>query len=290
VTGKRHDYQVIVTWTGNLGKGTASYTAYSRDHDVTGEAKPTIPGTADPVFRGDPTRWNPEELLVASLSQCHMLEFLAQAARAGVVVTRYVDEPSGTMIEAGDGGSFVEVILHPRVTVAGDNMVDACARLHEEAHRTCYIASSVVFPVRLEAVTEVDGRPASPDGMPAETPHEVPSILDSVLSAQPDGPPIEPPPSATVRHLHHIGHVVRDIDARLRSTGGWVSLYRHRHFPRSPRVQENARAPSESGIHMSRSAITSSSWSVWQTTVRAARWALTRPSYRCRPLQQSWTA
>ena len=100
MTGKRHDYQVIVTWTGNLGEGTASYTAYSRDHHVTGEAKPTIPGTADPAFRGDPTRWNPEELLVASLSQCHMLEFLAQAARAGVVVTRYVDEPSGTMVGA----------------------------------------------------------------------------------------------------------------------------------------------------------------------------------------------
>jgi organic hydroperoxide reductase OsmC/OhrA len=120
VTGKRHDYQVIVSWTGNLGEGTASYMAYSRDHHVTGETKPAIPGTADPAFRGDPTRWNPEELLVASLSQCHMLEFLAQAARAGVVVTRYVDEPSGTMVEAGDGGSFVEVILRPCVTVARD--------------------------------------------------------------------------------------------------------------------------------------------------------------------------
>jgi organic hydroperoxide reductase OsmC/OhrA len=125
VTGKRHEYQVVATWTGNLGEGTARYAAYSRDHDVSGEAKPTIPGTADPAFRGDPTRWNPEELLVASLSQCHMLEFLAQAARAGVVVTRYVDEPSGTMVEAGDGGSFVEVILRPRVTVAHDDMVDA---------------------------------------------------------------------------------------------------------------------------------------------------------------------
>jgi organic hydroperoxide reductase OsmC/OhrA len=177
VTGKRHDYQVIVTWTGNLGEGTASYTAYSRDHHVTGEAKPTIPGTADPAFRGDPTRWNPEELLVASLSQCHMLEFLAQAARAGVVVTRYVDEPSGTMVETDDGGSFVEVVLRARVTVAQDNMVDACAGLHDEAHRSCYLASSVVFPVRLEAVTEVDERPASAEGTPARTPHQLPSIL-----------------------------------------------------------------------------------------------------------------
>jgi organic hydroperoxide reductase OsmC/OhrA len=160
VTGKRHDYQVIVTWTGNLGEGTASYTAYSRDHRVTGGAKPTIPGTADPAFRGDPTRWNPEELLVASLSQCHMLEFLARAARAGVVVTRYLDEPSGTMLESGDGGSFVEVVLRPRVTVARSDLVEACAWLHEEAHRTCYLASSVAFPVRHEAVAEADSASA----------------------------------------------------------------------------------------------------------------------------------
>ena len=226
MTGKRHDYQVIVTWIGNLGEGTAGYTAYSRDHHVTGEAKPTIPGNADPAFRGDPTRWNREELLVASLSQWHMLEFLAQAARAGVVVTRYVDEPSGTTVEAGDGGSFVEVILRPRVTVSRDNMVDACARLHEEAHRTCYIASSVVFPVRLEAVTEVDGCPASAEGTPAEAPQQLPSILESIMSAQPNSPPIEPPPHAIVSQLHHVGHVVRDIDAaiRLYRRMGFVSL------------------------------------------------------------------
>jgi organic hydroperoxide reductase OsmC/OhrA len=171
VTGKRHDYQMVVTWTGNLGEGTASYAAYSRNHDVTGGVKPAIPGTADPAFRGDSTRWSPEELLVAALSQCHMLEFLARAARAGVVVTRYVDEPSGTMLEAGDGGSFVEVVLRPRVTVARSDMAEACARLHEEAHRTCYLASSVAFPVRHEAVTEVDGCPASAEGTPAGTLH-----------------------------------------------------------------------------------------------------------------------
>jgi organic hydroperoxide reductase OsmC/OhrA len=160
VTGKRHEYQVVATWTGNLGEGTARYAAYSRDHDVSGEAKPTIPGTADPALGGDLTRWNPEELSVASLSQCHMLEFLARAARADVVVTRYVDEPSGIMLESGNGGSFVEVVLRPRVTVARSDLVAACAGLHEEAHRTCYLASSVAFPVRHEAVAEVDSASA----------------------------------------------------------------------------------------------------------------------------------
>jgi len=97
VTGKRHDYQVIVTWTGNLGEGTASYTAYSRNHDVTGGAKLTIPGTADPAFRGDPTRWNPEEPLVASLSQCHMLEFLTQAARCTGCAVSHHPAPSANV-------------------------------------------------------------------------------------------------------------------------------------------------------------------------------------------------
>lgn len=167
MTGKRHGYQAIVTWAGNLGEGTGSYAAYSRDHHVTGEAKPTIRGTADPAFGGDPTRWNPEELLVASLSQCHMLEFLAQAARADVVVTRYVDEPNGTMVEAGDGGSFVEVVLRPRVTVARDNMADACARLHEKAHRSCYIEATLV---RLTAAGVIGGVVNSKQPVPSRMP------------------------------------------------------------------------------------------------------------------------
>jgi organic hydroperoxide reductase OsmC/OhrA len=288
VTGKRHDYQVIVTWTGNLGEGTASYTAYSRDHHVTGGAKPTIPGTADPAFRGDPTRWNPEELLVASLSQCHMLEFLAQAARAGVVVTRYVDEPSGTMVEAGDGGSFVEVILQPCVTVARDSMVDASPGCTKRPTAPATSRALWSFRYALRRSPKLTGarrvRREHRRRHPA-------SCLQSLRASCPLNPT---PLRSSHRPTQSLATCTTSVMSfatsmpRSGSTGGWVSLYRRHHFPRLPRVQENARAPSESGIHMSRSAIASSSWSLWQTTVTQARWALMRPLYRCRPLQRSW--
>jgi organic hydroperoxide reductase OsmC/OhrA len=147
---KEHGYRVTVRWTGNTGAGTAGYRGYGRDHDVTGDGKPTlIQGSADPAFVGDPQRWNPEELLVSSLAQCHMLSYLALCALKGVVVTGYEDAATGTMREtAGGGGQFTEVVLHPVVTVAEEAMVETATALHEEAHRVCFIASSVAFPVR----------------------------------------------------------------------------------------------------------------------------------------------
>ena len=96
---KTHHYELTVTWTGNTGTGTSGYQAFERAHDVSIEGKPTISGSADPAFRGAPDRWNPEELLVASLSECHMLWYLVLCAKEGIVVTEYVDHPSGTLSE-----------------------------------------------------------------------------------------------------------------------------------------------------------------------------------------------
>lgn len=149
--GRTHRYTLDVTWTGNDGSGTSSYRAYRRDHDIAAGGKATIAGSSDPGFRGDPARWNPEELLVPSLSACHMLWFLHLASDAGLIVTGYSDAPTGTMVETDDGGGhFSEAVLHPAVTVsAGDiGLADA---LHHEAHAKCFIASSVNFPVRCEA-------------------------------------------------------------------------------------------------------------------------------------------
>jgi organic hydroperoxide reductase OsmC/OhrA len=101
---KTHCYEVTISWTGNRGEGTASYRAYARDHEVTADGRPAIPGSSDPAFRGDPARWNPEQLLVASLSQCHMLAYLHQCAVSGVVVVAYEDNPDGLMTETEDGG------------------------------------------------------------------------------------------------------------------------------------------------------------------------------------------
>lgn len=158
---KLHSYPTTVTWTGNTGTGTDGYRSYERSHDAVAEGLPAILGSADPAFRGDPARWNPEQLLVVSLSQCHMLSYLAECARNKVVVTSYTDEAVGTMAERAGSGRFTEVVLRPRVEVASPEMVERAIALHEEAHRVCFIANSVNFPVRHEAtVTSAEVAPA----------------------------------------------------------------------------------------------------------------------------------
>jgi organic hydroperoxide reductase OsmC/OhrA len=153
---RTHRYHVEVAWTGNRGEGTTSYRAYDRAGEARGAGKPPIPGSSDPAFRGDPERWNPEELLVAALSQCHMLWYLHLAATSGVVVVAYTDSAEGTMLEGdGGGGRFSEVVLRPVVTVASADMADKAAGLHGRANELCFIANSVNFPVRHEPTTSV---------------------------------------------------------------------------------------------------------------------------------------
>ncbi|AUY49353.1 OsmC family protein [Streptomyces sp. CB01881] len=150
-----HTYTAEITWTGNRGTGTSDYRSYERSHEVAGEGLPTIPGSSDPAFRGDPARWNPEQLQLAALSQCHMLSYLHQCAVNGVVVTSYVDRPLGTMEETAGGGHFTEAVLRPRIEVASEEMTEKALALHDDAHRACFIAASVNFPVRHEAVVTV---------------------------------------------------------------------------------------------------------------------------------------
>jgi organic hydroperoxide reductase OsmC/OhrA len=146
-----HRYAVSVEWTGNTGKGTASYKAYERDHEVRVAGKPVILGSSDPAFRGDASRHNPEDLLVASLSTCHMLWFLHLCAREKIAVEAYADEAVGTMHEDDSGaGRFTEVVLQPVVTVRGQADAATIESLHHEAHEKCFIAASVNFPVRCE--------------------------------------------------------------------------------------------------------------------------------------------
>lgn len=148
---KRHTYRTAVQWTGNDGAGTANYRSYRRDHLVSAGAKPPIPASSDPAFRGDPARYNPEELLIASLSGCHLLWYLHLCAVNGIVVTDYRDEALGEMDETPDGaGEFVRVTLRPKVTIAAGGDPAKARALHEEAHRFCFIARSVKFPVVCE--------------------------------------------------------------------------------------------------------------------------------------------
>jgi len=148
---RRHGYLARVEWTGNLGEGTANYRAYSRDHVVSATGKATLSGSSDPAFRGDASRWNPEELLVASLSSCHMLWYLHLCAQAGIVVLAYRDDAEGSMVEdAGGGGRFTRALLRPVATLAPGADAARARELHEEAHRLCFIANSVNFPVSIE--------------------------------------------------------------------------------------------------------------------------------------------
>jgi organic hydroperoxide reductase OsmC/OhrA len=151
-----HRYALTVTWTGNTGDGTSSYRGYRRTHTVVAEGPPELPGSADRTFHGDRDRWNPEQLLLASLSQCHMLSYLHVCVEEGVVVTDYVDEATGSMTTDADGsGRFTEVVLRPRVTVTGAAMVEAATRAHHRASQLCFIANSVNFPVRHDPDVQV---------------------------------------------------------------------------------------------------------------------------------------
>ena len=149
--GKEHHYEMQVTWTGAAAGGTRDYKTYSREYRADFPGKPSVTGSADAAFRGDPNLHNPEDMLVLALSACHMLSYLALAALEGLEVTGYEDSARGTMQQEGRGGRFTEVVLRPRVTVAPGSDSARAEALHEEAHQTCFIANSVNFPVRHEA-------------------------------------------------------------------------------------------------------------------------------------------
>jgi organic hydroperoxide reductase OsmC/OhrA len=145
---KMHTYEVALTWTGNTGTGTSAYGAFERSVEASAAGKPVIPGSADPAYRGARDRWNPEELLVVSLSQCHMLWYLVLCTKEGIVVTDYVDHASGTLVETPDGGGrFEEVLLRPQVTIATADRIERAIALHERAHDLCFVARSVNFAV-----------------------------------------------------------------------------------------------------------------------------------------------
>jgi len=150
-----HHYAVGIEWVGNRGTGTSGYKAYGRQTVLSASGKTSIEGSADRVFHGDADRWNPEELLLAALSECHLLSYLHVAASSGIVVTGYADAATGTMVQTDDGGGhFTTVTLRPEVTIsAGDR--ELALELHLEASRKCFIAASMNFPVLHEPTITV---------------------------------------------------------------------------------------------------------------------------------------
>lgn len=143
-----HAYAVRTQW--DSAAGTESYRSYSRIHTATAAGPGELTVSADRTFHGDREHWNPELLLVSALSSCHMLSFLAEAARAGVTVLSYTDEATGTMRTRPEGsGEFEEVTLRPRVRCAEPTDPEVLEDLHRRAHEVCFIARSVNFPVRV---------------------------------------------------------------------------------------------------------------------------------------------
>lgn len=151
-----HDYNTKLVWDANTSALSFEYKTYSRKYHIQVERKPDLPGSADPKFRGDADRYNPEDLFVAALSSCHLLSYLAVCARAKVTVLDYEDQASGTMVVKPDGsGHFESVTLHPVVTIEAGSDENLARELHDKAHKECFIANSVSIPVRHEATIRV---------------------------------------------------------------------------------------------------------------------------------------
>ena len=151
---REHGFAVEIEWTGARQGGTTGYRAYGRDHRVQAAGKvQEILGSAARPFHGDADRWNPEEMLIAALAQCHLLSFLHVATTEGLVVVAYEDSATGILQTEGQGGRLIEATLRPLVTLAahhGEPDARRARELHGRASELCFIANSVSFPVRHE--------------------------------------------------------------------------------------------------------------------------------------------
>lgn len=149
---KLHEYHTTLKWTGNTGAGTSAYTAYERSYTIVTEGKPIIEGSSDPAFRGEASKYNPEELFLASIASCHMLWFLHLASSNGITVTSYEDQPVGMMMEHQDGsGQFENVILRPVIEIVQKDKKEMIHALHHAAGQNCFIARSLNFTVSYES-------------------------------------------------------------------------------------------------------------------------------------------
>jgi organic hydroperoxide reductase OsmC/OhrA len=151
----QHNYNLTIKWTGNTGTGTSNYKEFERSHSILVDHKAEILGSSDPAFRGDKTKHNPEDLLLASISSCHMLWYLHLCAMAGIIVTDYIDNATAILVETENGGGkFTEATLHPIVTITDISMTEKANELHKKANELCFVANSLNFPVNHKPTTK----------------------------------------------------------------------------------------------------------------------------------------
>ncbi len=144
-----HNYKLSTKWTGNQGNGTSNYKDFERSYSIQIKNKPDIFGSSDPEFRGDKTKHNPEELLLASVSFCHMLWYLHLCAENNMVVTDYVDNATVVLEETADGnGKFSAITLNPSITITDQSMLATATELHKKANEFCFVANSLNFKVQ----------------------------------------------------------------------------------------------------------------------------------------------
>lgn len=144
---KLHQYNIHTLWTGNTGVGTKSYASYDRSHNIYSADKKIIECSSDPSFRGDATKYNPEELFLASISACHMLWYLHLCADNAITVINYIDNAIGKMEQDKPGGKFVQVMLRPKIEIKEAGKKILAMELHKQAHEQCFIANSCNFPI-----------------------------------------------------------------------------------------------------------------------------------------------
>lgn len=143
-----HQYKITTIWQGNKEEGTNNVKTYDRSHTIYNNGKPDLHLTTDNAAVGDKSKLNPEDLLVSAISSCHMLSYLYLCALEGIIVTEYIDQATGVMIEnTNGGGQFKTVTLNPNIKVKQETMISKAIELHHKAHEICYIANSVNFEV-----------------------------------------------------------------------------------------------------------------------------------------------
>lgn len=153
--GFKHLFKAALNWTSNKKEQDLSLKVYSKSHQVKIEGKPILNVSAAKAFKGDPSLYNPEDLLLSSLVSCHMMSYLYVCSQNGIEVLEYSDSAEATLEVNPDGsGRFVEVKLKPKIIIANSDKIELALELHKKANQLCFIANSCNFPVLHEASCE----------------------------------------------------------------------------------------------------------------------------------------
>lgn len=152
-----HRFACHTVWRGEMAE-PVDPKSWRRDHVVEMAGKPPLEGSSSSAFFGDDAKHNPEDLLVAALSSCHMLSFLSASARARLRIVAYEDRAEAVLSQQGANFRFTEAKLRPRITVAREEDLPKAREMNELARKICFVANAVNFPVRDEPEFLVAGR------------------------------------------------------------------------------------------------------------------------------------